>query len=1711
MNARTRNLVLDIFDYAGNKVCPLYDAAQTISGQAANVVQHFERNGWKSISFVVPGVMNTENGVEKNYRLDYLRTDYKIRAIDDNGTDWYILSEDKMSHSGKDKNVSVTAGHISQLLKTKQMGLVFNDDEGNNIGTAAQFLDTILEGTGWKAGDVATFYEKDGKTEKVRTLVASEGSGAFKLITSMCDLFDARPVFNGDRTVDIIPMNPFSLPTNGGLPDVTKADGVLELHYGHNLKNVTRTLNSDNLITCLYPRGSWGDDVSGYCGIDECEHLIYKYRYLSIAGYMENKAVTFVVPDDSGISTKYWIDNPNRVDLRGHAFRYNTYDPASRMFILDETDNKAYKVYSGNIPDDYTGEFTLELYKTETEVNGLQSVMSFDYYNSIGLISDDMLQVLAEYYLRMPDLQKQVSQATIEMNKCLDRLSSLVGSVDYCRLKVKNYTSDNGYVKINLDKNDLWPQGVYWRTDYEKRKDKQFEWRVADVLKPNGDALNGIASTVYIIHKKQLGDTFQLQWQAGSLDSGGNEVSQSGFYRTSFISCYSNAYIDVTHPGQSWILFYDSSRNYISDIPMIDNEVTHVKSPNKAAYFRLNVSDGSTRSQYSVKYADKITWEKSYIKALDNKEDPSSITLWLKNTPNTWNDDRVYLFWTNNVNGYIGALETADEAAVSSLATQTKVATVQHLVEFGCSPPSVYNLQGYGWFVKYGTSSTNGLRTVSDSEPTIYFCWRDKSDSQWIQVNYGAGENMNSQYYYYNWKTSRLYRFGTLVEDNVTNNRIVNMFPAVWKTAFTKEKLYKGQFEKYLCKLHTTLPAGNYALLTEDKTYVAFTTSAQLYNGDTLEFDTTNRWITQTRNNQQSTLEIKSYRFDNVTHPTDNMMSGVTIFDNKAISNDTLIDSTSFCVTNYIPVIPQVTYEVTSGRNYVSKIYLYDKNKKSMGTATFTSNTFSTKSSTYEAAYMRLMISQGYASQVVVQLKQSTNSFVVKDLQYVILDDFCGIGSCKGLMPMLAEFDDLADETYITKLRLLLTAQEYVKELKDSLINTFGELYREGYWTKNDYVDGDEDKLFADSLENIAELSKPNKTYSIGFLDLYTSNHEAEYYATPPSDLVDWPIVSPKSAVHLVDPEIGVNEWAYIDKADIAIEPWKTKITINTSMSTISQKSFQDIISHIAEVAQKQSEMAIYARAKALSQTGQLAADRLKGHIEANTNLITNSISTFYTTPNGGMVWEAADQTGALMLTGNGLALASEKNSDGTWNWRTFSTGQGVTADEIVTGFLSAERIEAGTIQTEHLSPAVGETLDITANSTIADVYAQISLNSEQIELKVSKDGIISAINMSSEEVKISGPKISLNGTITANGYFKINNDGSMETIAGKIGGWTISATSLTHGTGTYEAGMQGYGSQNDIAFYAGGIDNPKFKVTHGGAVTCSNISIIGGTIAIGKSNGNDVFKVDSNGKVTCRNLNVIGGSISGDAINGGTISGTSINIGNQAFTVSSLGVVEITKGVIKIGTPFSWYQPNIGTYTTRWPFYVDANGDCFTKDLTISHEITCPKCSMTQDGFYVWNADRNNRVECYWHMVDDSSSGWVALIETLNNRPLALRGSAVDITAYSGWINLKSYAAFYGGWGDYSSREVKHDIKALPDYDDIFDEIKPVSFIYNSDPMNKTRYGFIYEDIIKILPDTCMEEPHSHAKTIMYTSFIPILVKEIQTLRERVKQLEDK
>lgn len=88
--------------------------------------------------------------------------------------------------------------------------------------------------------------------------------------------------------------------------------------------------------------------------------------------------------------------------------------------------------------------------------------------------------------------------------------------------------------------------------------------------------------------------------------------------------------------------------------------------------------------------------------------------------------------------------------------------------------------------------------------------------------------------------------------------------------------------------------------------------------------------------------------------------------------------------------------------------------------------------------------------------------------------------------------------------------------------------------------------------------------------------------------------------------------------------------------------------------------------------------------------------------------------------------------------------------------------------------------------STTEEMNSAISVTANEINSEVSKkvgeNEIISKINQTAEDITIDASRININGTVSANGKFKIDTEGNMECTSGNLGGWNINADGLTNG-----------------------------------------------------------------------------------------------------------------------------------------------------------------------------------------------------------------------------------------------------------------------------------------------------------------------------------------
>jgi len=270
--------------------------------------------------------------------------------------------------------------------------------------------------------------------------------------------------------------------------------------------------------------------------------------------------------------------------------------------------------------------------------------------------------------------------------------------------------------------------------------------------------------------------------------------------------------------------------------------------------------------------------------------------------------------------------------------------------------------------------------------------------------------------------------------------------------------------------------------------------------------------------------------------------------------------------------------------------------------------------------------------------------------------------------------------------------------------------------------------------------------------------------------------------------------------------------------------------------------------------------------------------------------------------------------------FRVTSTGSFTATDANITGTVTANSGSfTGTISTSNIT-ATGGTVGgwILSSTSLTGGNTTISSTGD---ITVGTGSNIARIS-SSDPVY----RLWLGSSTGSAAPFSVTSTGSISASAGTIGGFTLSSTSLTAGTGSSAVGLL----PGTFPFFAGNstASSAPFRVTSEGAVTSSNINITGGPAGGNVINiGSGQFSVDSAGYMNAKTgrfspgsgtvssgqpaLLLVGSSVTGDIT---YTSGQSLNIGittatqgvNGAFTeymrLDANGNMRLNSGYLELG-----------------------------------------------------------------------------------------------------------------------------------------------------------------------------------------------------------------
>lgn len=364
-----------------------------------------------------------------------------------------------------------------------------------------------------------------------------------------------------------------------------------------------------------------------------------------------------------------------------------------------------------------------------------------------------------------------------------------------------------------------------------------------------------------------------------------------------------------------------------------------------------------------------------------------------------------------------------------------------------------------------------------------------------------------------------------------------------------------------------------------------------------------------------------------------------------------------------------------------------------------------------EAKQESILLLQKQLDKEIDSAKQQSLRDQIAALNGAIAAIYQGDGSSEGLYTLMRQAVMLTIEREDIRQSYAdsLTTQS---EIEDRFAQAMGDMLRDGYWNNDSYVPGQEELLYLEAGEVMKTLSRPAVTYNVTIRNLSgISGYEQERFTL-------------NAALRIWDEALNLNDWAYVTKlTEHAVHPEKDSITISNDLTSIGGLSLDGVIARITGIAETlDSKKTLYDRSKAISADGSIPAKRLEGMIDVLKTRLASSVSNWYTDENGNLILESVNGQSVMKLCGEGFMIASERDDEGNWIWRTFGSGEGFTADLIVAGFLSADRIQAHTITANHLAADVGQSLDLSSNTSITMTVEKAVQTAAGYRLEITTD-----------------------------------------------------------------------------------------------------------------------------------------------------------------------------------------------------------------------------------------------------------------------------------------------------------------------------------------------------------------------------------------------------
>ena len=205
------------------------------------------------------------------------------------------------------------------------------------------------------------------------------------------------------------------------------------------------------------------------------------------------------------------------------------------------------------------------------------------------------------------------------------------------------------------------------------------------------------------------------------------------------------------------------------------------------------------------------------------------------------------------------------------------------------------------------------------------------------------------------------------------------------------------------------------------------------------------------------------------------------------------------------------------------------------------------------------------------------------------------------------------------------------------------------------------------------EQGNPKVSYEVDIIDLREQPDygELEYF-----ELGD--------TVTVIDELLGIEvkarivEWEYnpLRKENTRVKLGNILSDIKGSLSGITEnrKALQEFKKEVGESSKDWDKIK-----RITNDLGQVIASEIAGTLNTSKTLVSNTTGTVTLDSNGLLIHDQTSESNskwAMRLNSTGFMIANSKLPDGSWNWRTFGTGAGFTADMIIAGVIKGLEIQ---------------------------------------------------------------------------------------------------------------------------------------------------------------------------------------------------------------------------------------------------------------------------------------------------------------------------------------------------------------------------------------------------------------------------------------------------